>query len=226
MKKRILIVAAHPDDEALGCGGTVARLIKEGHEAFTLILGEGITSRDRRRDVHRREADIKKLRGEAGRANKILGVKEVYFFDFPDNRFDTVALLDIVKAVEEVKRRIKPSIIFTHYEKDLNVDHQIVYKAVITAARPVKEESVKEIYSSEMPSSTEWSYPLAFSPDIFFDISGTIHTKLNALKAYETELRKYPHPRSAEGVKLMAKTWGMKTGLGYAEAFKTVRSIR
>lgn len=224
--KTILVIAAHPDDEVLGCGGTIARLIKEGFEVYTLILGEGITSRDDMRDRKRREEEITELKGEAKEANKILGVKEVFFYDFPDNRFDTVPFLDIVKVVEKVKNSINPEIIFTHYEMDLNVDHQITYRAVITGTRPLKEESVKEIYSFEIPSSTEWRYPLNFSPDVFFDISTTIDIKIRALEKYKTELKKYPHPRSLEGVKLIAKNWGIKVGLEYAEAFKVVRILK
>ena len=224
--KRILIIAAHPDDEILGCGGTIARLNKEGYESYSIILGEGITSRDNTRDRIKNESKIINLKEQANRANELLGIKKVFFFDFPDNRFDTVPFLDIVKIIEEVKNQIKPEIIFTHYEKDLNIDHQITYKAAMTATRPVKEETVKEIYSFEIQSSTEWSYPLSFSPDVFFNISGTINIKLKALKEYKSELREYPHPRSLEGVELIAKNWGMKVGLSYAEAFKIVRVIK
>ena len=224
--KRILIIAAHPDDEILGCGGTIARLNKEGYESYSIILGEGITSRDNTRDRIKNESKIINLKEQANRANELLGIKKVFFFDFPDNRFDTVPFLDIVKIIEEVKNQIKPEIIFTHYEKDLNIDHQITYKVAITATRPVKEETVKEIYSFEIQSSTEWSYPLSFSPDVFFNISGTINIKLKALKEYKSELREYPHPRSLEGVELIAKNWGMKVGLSYAEAFKIVRVIK
>jgi len=223
---KILIISAHPDDEVLGCGGTVARLNKEGHTIYTLILGEGVTSRDDLRDIKKREKNILELKGEAKKANAILGVKEVFFRNFPDNRFDTVPFLDIVKVIEKIKNNIKPDIIFTHYEKDLNIDHQITYKAVITAARPIKGETVKEIYSFEIPSSTEWSFPLSFSPNVFYDISETIETKLKALEEYKSELKEYPHPRSLEGIELIAKNWGMKVGLNYAEAYKTVRIIK
>lgn len=222
---KILIIAAHPDDEILGCGGTVARLNKEGHTIYTLILGEGVTSRDNIRNRNKRENKIIDLKNYAEKANKILGVKKVFFYDFPDNRFDAISFLDIVKAIEKIKNNVKPERIFTHYEKDLNIDHQITYKATITAARPLKEEIVKEIYSFETPSSTEWNYPLSFSPNVFFNISGTINIKLKALEEYESELREYPHPRSLEGVKLNAKYWGMKVGLEYAETFKCVRRI-
>ena len=224
--KKVLIVAAHPDDEVIGCGGTIIRLTKEEFEAYTLILGEGVTSRDNRRSRQKQEGEIVELKKQAKEANEILGVKQVFFFDFPDNRFDTVSFLDIVKTVEKIKNEIKPDIIFTHYEKDLNIDHQITYKAVITATRPLKGERVKEVYSFEVPSSTEWSYPLSFSPDMFFDISKTIDIKLKALEKYKTELREFPHPRSLKSVKLTASLWGMKLGLDYAEAFKVVKIIK
>ncbi len=223
---KILIISAHPDDEVLGCGGTVARLNKEGYTIYTLILGEGVSSRDDARDIKKREKNILELKRDAKKANAILGVKEVFFHNFPDNRFDTVPFLDIVKVIEKIKNNIKPDIIFTHYEKDLNIDHQITYKAVITAARPIKGEKVKEIYSFEIPSSTEWSYPLSFSPDLFYDISETIEIKLKALEKYKTELKEYPHPRSLEGIQLIAKNWGMKVGLECAEAFKVVRILK
>lgn len=224
--KKILVIAAHPDDEVLGCGGTITRLNKEGYELYTLILGEGITSRDDKRSKEKRGREIANLKEQAKKANELIGVKKVFFYDFPDNRFDTVPFLDIVKVIEKIKNQIKPEIIFTHYEKDLNIDHQITYIAVITATRPISEETVKEIYSFEIPSSTEWSYPLSFSPDMFFDISETINIKIKALEKYKTELKKYPHPRSLEGVKLIAKNRGMEVGLNYAEAFKSVRIIK
>ena len=142
-RQRILIVAAHPDDEILGCGGTVARLVTKGHEAYTLILGEGITSRDAKRKREKKEKDIKLLREQAFKANKGIGVKKVFLCDFPDNRFDTVALLDIVKTIEKIKSDIRPHIIYTHHRADLNIDHRITYNAVLTACRPLRGETVR-----------------------------------------------------------------------------------
>ncbi|MBN1793551.1 MAG: PIG-L family deacetylase [Candidatus Omnitrophica bacterium] len=225
MKHNILIVAAHPDDEILGCGGTVARLIKEGHAAYTLLLGEGVTSRDEERDPKKRGKEINSLRNQAQQANAALGVKEVFIHSFPDNRFDTVPLLDIVKVIEKTKEKVKPALVFTHYANDLNIDHRITCAAVLTATRPVLDETVKEIYSFEVPSSTEWNYPLSFSPNVYFDISQTIDVKLQAIKQYVSEIKEPPHPRSQEGVELNARMWGMKVGLGYAEAFTCVRRL-
>ncbi len=224
--KRVLIVAAHPDDEVLGCGGTAARLIKNNYEIFTLILGEGITSRDYIKNIENRKKEIDELKHEIKQANKIIGIKNVFTFDFPDNRFDTIALLDIVKAIEKIKNEVNPEIIFTHYEKDLNIDHKITFNAVMTGTRPFGKEIVKEIYSFEIPSSTEWNCPLSFSPDVFFDIDNTLECKLKAIEAYKTELKEFPHPRSIEGIKRHAKYWGICVGLNQAEAFKSIRVIK
>ena len=226
MSDIILVVAAHPDDEILGCGGTVARLANEGAKVYTLLLGQGIAARHDSLDKKEYQEQIAKLKKCTHDANGVIGAQEVFSFDFPDNKFDTVALLDIIKTIEKIKYKIKPDVIFTHYEKDLNIDHRITYEAVITATRPLPGEMVREIYSFEVLSSTEWHYPLAFSPNTFFDISKSMDLKLEALGCYKTEVTDYPHPRSLEGVELNAKTWGMKVGVKFAEAFKCLRCIK
>ncbi len=169
--------------------------------------------------------EVELLRDELEKANKLIGIKQIFQENFPDNSFDTVPLLELVKSIEKVKKLIKPNIIFTHYEKDLNIDHKLTYQATITAARPLANESVKKIYSFEILSSTEWSFPLEFSANVFFDISKTLEAKINAMKCYSSELCEAPHPRSLEGIKLNARIQGMRVGLAYAEAFKLVRSI-
>ena len=226
MNDKILVVAAHPDDEVLGCGGTVARLANDGCEVYTLILGTGIAGRYENGDAEKIKGEIEELKKQAFAADGIIGVKEVFFHDFPDNKFDTIALLDVVKVIECVKEKIRPDIVFTHYAGDLNIDHQITYKAVLTATRPLPAETVSQIYSFEVLSSTEWNYPLSFSPNVFFDVSDTINLKLKALAEYKSELRKFPHPRSLEAVEMNAKVWGMKTGVEYAEAFRAIRVLK
>lgn len=223
--KRILVIAAHPDDEILGCSATIAKLVQDGYEAFTLILGEGVTSRDDIRDTIVREKEIKDLKKQIYQANQVIGVKECFIENFPDNRFDSIPILEIVKKIEQIKNYVKPDIIFTHYKNDLNIDHQVTFKSVITATRPMKEECVKEIYSFEILSSTEWNYPLTFSPNTFFEIKDTLELKKEAMKVYSSELREFPHPRSLKGIELCAENWGMKTGLNYAEAFMLVRKV-
>jgi LmbE family N-acetylglucosaminyl deacetylase len=219
----ILIVAAHPDDEVLGCFGTVALLIKEGCEAYTLILGRGKAARGL---ICQNE--IRSLGNEVLKANELIGVKHVFTEDFPDNAFDSVPMLDVVKKIENVKEKIAPDIIFTHHVGDINVDHQITHRAVLTATRPKPGESVKTIYAMEVPSSTEWNgyaKETAFVPNVFFDISETIDLKINALAKYKSELMPYPHPRSMEHIENLAKVNGTNIGLEYCERFMLVRSI-
>lgn len=225
---KALVIAAHPDDEVLGCGGTIAKHALQGDEVYCLILGEGVTSRYRQPKVANQE-ELKQLRLEAKQAASILGIKKVFFKDFPDNRFDTVPVLEIVKAIEEVKEELKPEVIYTHHQGDLNIDHQIVHRAVLIAARPVKSCPVKEIYAFEVPSSTEWNSPEAdryFMPNVFVDISQTFSKKVKALKAYQSEIREYPHPRSPTALEVIAHRWGLSVGIGLAEAFRLVRHIK
>ncbi len=226
MKKKILVVAAHPDDEVLGCSGTIARRIKEGVSACTLILGEGVTSRDGKRKREERKKDIEKLRKSAYRANSKIGIKEISLFDFPDNRFDTVPLLDIVKVVEKTIKDVKANVVFTHHRNDLNIDHRITFNAVLTACRPLKDQLVREIYSFDVPSSTDWNYPSTFTPNVFVDIRSTINKKIEAMRCYKTEIRPFPHPRSPEAIETFGKYWGSMAGLMCAEAFEAVRIIK
>lgn len=222
---KALVIAAHPDDEVLGCGGTIARLSREGHDIAIAILGEGITSRY----AGREQADpslLKELRNNAQKAANILGASRLITHQLPDNRFDTVPLLDIVKAVEELIAEISPQVIYTHHGGDLNIDHVIVNRAVITAARPLAACPVREMYSFEAPSSTEWTFGQtrpAFTPNVFVDISKSIAKKMIAMAAYEGEARRFPHPRSREALRSFAVRWGVVAGVEAAEAFELVR---
>lgn len=220
---KILIVAAHPDDEVLGCAATVAKMVKEGCEAYTIILSAGKLSRGK---VPKKELEL--LKDEMMEANKLIGVKKVFQFDFPDNAFDSVPMLDIVQSIEKIKNEIKPNIIFTHHFGDINIDHRITHNAVLTATRPMKDETVKSIYSMEVPSATEWnSYTnqTVFIPNIFFDVTDTIDIKVNAMKIYSSELKEYPHLRSLRYIKELARMNGIKVGLDYSENFQLIRSI-
>jgi len=225
---KILIIAAHPDDEVLGCGGTTAKHALQGDELYCLILGKGIASRYNQLE-NRGKEQMKQLKSDAAEAAKILGIRNIFFKNFPDNRFDTVPLLEVVKSIETIKEKIKPDIVYTHNQGDLNIDHQITSKAVLTACRPMKNESVKEIYAFETPSSTEWNFPDAgtyFIPNVFTDISETLDKKIDALRAYKSEIREYPHPRSPEALERIAQRWGVIVGIKFAEAFRLVRWIK
>ena len=228
MNKLILVIAAHPDDEVLGCGGTIARLAKDGHEVYIAILGEGITSRHERPEEAEKKA-IEELHARSHDVGRHLGAKEVFLFSLPDNRFDTVPLLDIVKMVENLIAKLQPDVIYAHHGGDLNIDHQIAHRAVLTAARPLKDCPVKEIYTFEVPSSTEWAFEQfepVFRPNVFVDITETLEIKVRALQLYESEARPFPHPRSPEALGAIARRWGSMVGLEAAEVFHLVRAIR
>jgi LmbE family N-acetylglucosaminyl deacetylase len=225
---RVLVIAAHPDDEVLGCGGTASRLVREGCDVHFAILGEGITSRHAERgaaDTHQ----MSELHRQAHSAAAKVGVKNVCLHRLPDNRLDTVPLLDVVKLVEDLIANIKPEVIYTHHAGDLNVDHGVIHRAVLTATRPVAGQLVREIYAFEVPSSTEWSFQRiepSFRPNVFVDITHTLDAKIAAMECYETEARQFPHPRSPEALRALATRWGSVVGCAAAEAFELVRSIR
>ena len=224
----VLVVAAHPDDEILGCGGTMARHAADGDDVSILILGEGITSRDPQRDANKQKKALDALHAQVDRAAKVVGASKTFLHHFADNRFDSVDLLDIVKVVEEVKAQVNPSIIYTHHGGDLNVDHRLTFQAVLTACRPQPGESVRTIYSFEVASSTEWNARTvgnAFLPTVYVDITRTLKAKLDAMSVYAGELRDYPHPRSLRGLEVMAQRNGVEAGLEAAERFVLIRNI-
>ncbi len=222
-----LVVAAHPDDEVLGVGGVMSQLSKRSGGLHILILGEGVTSRAGLA-AGERESALAKLRSDAERVAKLVGAASVTFEGLPDNRFDSLPLLEIVHRVEQVIARLRPRTIFTHHPGDLNVDHAMTFRAVLTATRPMENTPVRQIYTFEVPSSTEWAFQQLqppFRPNVFFDISKSIDEKVLAMSFYESEARGFPHPRSGEALRVLARRWGSVVGLQYAEAFELVRSI-
>jgi len=221
MSKVILVVAAHPDDEVLGCGGTVARHVDDGDEVHVIFMSDGVTSRT---DIGSNEIEIRK-QAKKYACNILSIVQPTRFLGFPDNRMDTVALLDIVQILEKVINEIEPEVVYTHHLGDLNIDHKITHQAVMTACRPQPGFCVREIYSFEVLSSTEWSTNNPFIPNYFVDISDTLELKISAIKAYSSELRTFPHARSIESIKALAKYRGASVGIRAAEAFKVERLI-
>lgn len=228
--KRILLVVAHPDDELLGLGGSMHRLINEfGCNVRVVILGEGITSRADRRDVTVWEEALKTHRSNIQEALACIGYQSLELYDFPDNRFDSVDLLDLVKVIEKEKQNMDPSIIFTHHGGDVNIDHQRTFEAVITATRPMENEGVKTLITFETPSGTEWrasSDPRHFIPNMFVSISEeNLKAKINGMECYKYEKRTYPHPRSPEALRILAQQRGVIIGKEFAEAFMIIRTI-
>jgi LmbE family N-acetylglucosaminyl deacetylase len=228
--KNIMIVVAHPDDELLGLGATMNKLILEfGVHTHVVILGEGITSRSEIHDPQIWEKELRTHKENIQLAQQAIGYHSMSIYDFPDNRFDTVALLAIIKVIEKEKQLFKPEIIFTHHGGDVNIDHQRTFEAVITACRPMKEENVKTIITFETPSGTEWrspSDPRHFLPNLFFSVSKeNMDSKINGMECYELERRIYPHPRSPEALLIQAQRWGVSIGSDFAEAFCLIRNI-
>lgn len=224
----VLVIAAHPDDEILGGGGTFARLAEEGHNVYLSILGEGMTSRSAQREDTSSEV-LEGLHGDARRAAEVIGAKDLFQYQLPDNRFDSVPLLEVIKIVEELVERVQPEVVYTHHQGDLNVDHQVLHQAVLTGTRPMEGCGIREVYAFEIPSSTEWALqriPEPFRPNVFVEITDTLEKKIQAMECYETELRPYPHPRSRQALDVIARRWGTVCGCAAAEAFELVRSVR
>jgi LmbE family N-acetylglucosaminyl deacetylase len=223
----VLVVAAHPDDEVLGCGATIARLAQSGAAVHVAIFGEGITSRHASR-AEADPAELSRLRDTSRRVADRLGVAELHQYDLPDNRFDSVDLLDVVKLVEALVQRIAPQTLFTHHSGDVNVDHEVLHRAVLAATRPLAGAPVREVLAFEVPSSTEWAFSqlAPFRPSVFYDVTSTLDAKLAAMELYEGEARPAPHPRSPEALAALARQRGSAAGVHAAEAFELVRAIR
>ncbi len=223
----VLIIAAHPDDEVLGCGGTMARLAAEGARVTVLILANGLTSRPDF-DLQRDAGDLIIHHERARRAGSLLGASEVVIAGLPDQKLDTLPLLQVTQTVEREIARVRPEWVFTQHGGDLNLDHAITFRATLTATRPMSGGVVRRLYSYEVPSSSEWAFAQfepRFQPSVFFDISAHLEAKIEAMKIYESETRAFPHPRSPEAIEALARVRGSAAGCLAAEAFHCVRCL-
>lgn len=229
-KNKILVVVAHPDDEVLGIGGTLNLLTsKYNCQIKVVILGEGITSRGKNRDLKKFKSDLKVHKNNIVTAKKFIGYNHLSTYDFPDNRFDSVPLLDIIKVVEDEINNFQPSAVLTHHFGDVNVDHRKVFEAVYTSCRPFPGQIVKLLISFETLSGTEWipsNDNRKFSPNFFISLEKkNIDVKIKAMESYVFEKRKYPHPRASKSILNRAEMWGITLGVPYAEAFQLIRSL-
>jgi LmbE family N-acetylglucosaminyl deacetylase len=224
--KNVLVLAAHPDDEVLGCGGTIALHVRRGDLVTIKFMTDGVGARTAHGEA---AADIVDERSAAAwKAAAVLGVSRLEFGSFPDNALDTCRLLDLAKAIEAVIEAVAPDVVYTHFTGDLNIDHELTHRAVLTALRPMAGRPNPSIFCFEVPSSTEWAgahMRPAFRPARYVDISTVMDIKLEALRAYDTELRPFPHPRSIEAVTALATVRGAASGLQRAEAFVVEREI-
>ena len=219
--KNILIIAPHPDDEVLGCGGVIKRLAEEGRDVYVLIMSRG-TPR------FYSEERIDNVRREAREAHALLGVKDTLFFNYHAPELDTVPLSDLSRSIAEVIQQKEIQSLFLPHRGDIHNDHLVVFKAGLVAARPVGNYTVKEIYSYETLSETEWAAPFgddAFIPDYFVNISAQFQAKQQAIQCFKSQLKTFPNPRSLETIEALAKFRGATVGFGHAEAFMTIRRI-
>tara|TARA_Y100001970_G_C14191029_1_gene835399 strand:+ start:1179 stop:1880 length:702 start_codon:yes stop_codon:yes gene_type:complete len=225
-KKNILLVCAHPDDEILGCGGTLSILKKNKCKIKVLILSEGITARYDKKLFKSKKVlkEIKERNINCMKANAVLGIKDIVFLNNLCCRLDQVPIIDITKKIEKVITSFKPSIIFTHNSNDVNIDHKICHNACIAACRPVNKTFIEKIYTFEVLSSTEWNTNTNFKPQTFVDISNVIDLKIKSLLKYENEILKNPNSRSIEKIKSLASYRGAFIGVKDAEAFQLIRS--
>ena len=225
---RVLVVVAHPDDEVLGCGGTIARHADAGDQVQVLIVAEGATSRQEQRNRNQAIDELSALAQAAQKAGAILGAKGVELLDLPDNRLDSLDRLDLIKQIEERISRHQPQVVYVHHAGDVNIDHRRLHEAVVTACRPTPGQPVRRLLSFEVASSTEWQPPgsaPAFQPNWFVDISSQWPRKREALEAYASEMRPWPHARSIEALEHLARWRGAQVGVEAAEAFCLLREL-
>ena len=220
---KILCVVAHPDDEALGVGGTLIKHSKYNAKVFVVILSRGEEAKVKKKDINPKRLD------NAKKWSKLAEVMLYKVFDYPDQQLDTIPQLQIVKKLEEIIAEIKPNIVYMHHPYDINSDHQIAAQTTLAALRPISFHQIKpEIRSFETPSSTDQGpneMPYTFKPNFYVDIDLVWDQKLKALNAYHKELKKFPHPRSLKAIEALAIKRGTEAGLKKAEAFYIIRKI-
>ena len=223
---RILIIVAHPDDEVLGCGGTILKASSIGAAVSVLFLGEGVSTRfPGKEDSKKCLNSINERQKSAYKCLKKLGVNDYKFYKHLCTKFDTYPLVNFVRLIENKINLFKPNIIFTHNKSDINIDHGIVYDATEIACRPLKTSKIKSIYTFEVQCSSNFKFNKLFQPNVYINIKKYFKKKISAMKCYKKEVKNYPHPRSHQGVVIQAKYRGLQSGLEYAEAFELKRQV-
>ena len=211
-----MVFAPHPDDEVLGCGGTIARYVSEREQVYLCIVTKVYTP-DWSEDYL-----IEKAK-EIVQSNKVLGIHKTFFLDYPAVKLDTISKMELNQVISDLIKKINPSIVIIPHKGDLNFDHGIVHDACLVGTRPLSNK-IQKILSYETLSETEWNFGAApFIPNVYVDIEKFIDKKLSAMSAYKSELRSSPHPRSLDALKILAQKRGFESGLKFAEAFMVIR---
>jgi N-acetylglucosamine malate deacetylase 1 len=219
---KILVIAPHPDDEVLGCGGTIARHASANDEVYLCVVTEAYPP-------EWPEDEIKKRKEEVFKVNRILGIRETHFLGFPTVKLDTIPQKELNDSIARVVDKVKPDVVYIPHRGDVNKDHRLVFDAAMVAVRPKQASTIKKVLSYETLSETEWGAPFAedtFIPNVFVNISGTLSVKLKAMAEYKLELKQYPHPRSMEAISALAKLRGSSLGVEAAEAFMLIREVQ
>ncbi len=222
--KKVLVIAAHPDDEVLGMGGTIAKMVASGAVVDLLVVTDGSTAQYR--DSNKIFDIIKEKKAETRASCDILGIREVFYGNLPDMKLDVTPHIQVNGVIEKAIEMLKPDTVFTHFWGDLNMDHQCVYRSTLVAVRPIAEQCVKEIFCYSVPSSTEWMpnvSSVTFMPNVYVDINEFAEQKYRAFSCYKTELRPFPHPRSVEYLRRGDCTNGLQVGLACSERFVQLR---
>lgn len=221
---KILVIAPHPDDEVLGCGGTIKKHTEAGDEVYLCVVTKAYTPDWSEEFIENRKKEI-------DASSKILGIKNIYFLDFPTVKLDTISQKDLNDAISGVVKEVRPDIAFIPFSGDINKDHKIVSEASLVALRPKPEATVKKVFYYEVLSETEWSKPAqriedVFIPNYYEDISDYLDYKLKSMECYKSELKEYPHPRSSKGIEVLAQKRGTESGVKVAESFMLIREVK
>ena len=222
MNKKILIIAAHPDDEIIGCGGTLLKHIFNKDDVFVVYASDGESSRINGKNK------ISKRQKEAKEVAKNAKIKKIFFLNYPDNQMDKINILKISKSITSIVDKVKPDIVYTHHYNDLNIDHKITFEATMVACRPIRKKNITEIYSFEILSSSEWHgrQNLNFKPNVYVNINNFFQKKISLMKIYKNEVMRSPHPRSIRSITSKAASRGSEVNTLYAEAFELIRIIK
>jgi LmbE family N-acetylglucosaminyl deacetylase len=219
---RVLVIAAHPDDEVIGAGGTIARHVAEGDTVFWCVVTQGCPP-------FRTDEQLSKARDQVRAVQKVLGIEDVFFCGFPTVQLNTIPYRKLSSALQAVVDEVQPSTVYTTPSSDLNLDHRLVHDCTLVAARPLPGCPVRRLLAYEIGLTARFGQPSGsslFVPNVFVDISDYLDKKLEAMSCYETQLRDPPHPRSLEGLRLLAEERGLSVGLVAAECFQLIRELR